>query len=151
MNKRITQSELYSEYPHILEHLTGLAKPLHGSTLSHKLIHLVTLRASQINQCGLCQHMHAEEAREAGENQERLDVLSAWRELHCFTPEERAALEWTEALTLIHTSTITDERYSRIEGVFGKQGLIELTSIILQINSWNRISVSLQFQPPIKY
>jgi AhpD family alkylhydroperoxidase len=74
MNKRITQSELYSEYSHILEHLTGLAKPLHGSTLSHKLIHLVTLRASQINQCGFCQHMHAEEAREAGENQEKLDV-----------------------------------------------------------------------------
>ena len=149
MKKRITQSELYSEYPHILEHLTGLVKPSVKSTLSHKLIHLVKLRASQINQCGFCQHMHAEEARVSDENQSRLDVLSAWRELDCFNFEERTALAWTEALTLIHSSTITEEMYNSVESTFGKKGLIELTSIILQINSWNRISVSLQFQPSI--
>lgn len=132
MKKRITQSELYSEYPHILEHLTGLVKPSVKSTLSHKLIHLVKLRASQINQCGFCQHMHAEEARESDENQSRLDVLSAWRELDCFSFEERTALAWTEALTLIHSSTITEEMYNSVESTFGKEGLIELTSIILQ-------------------
>ena len=149
MNNRIKQSEFYSEYPHILEHLQGLVKPSVESTLSQKLIHLVRLRASQINQCGFCQHMHAGEARQSDENQARLDVLTAWREMNCFTHEERVALEWTEALTLIHASTITEDLYSNVESVFGKEGLIELTTIVLQINSWNRISVSLQFQPSI--
>ena len=93
--------------------------------------------------------IYAEEARESDENQSRLDVLSAWRELDCFSFEERTALAWTEALTLIHSSTITEEMYNSVESTFGKEGLIELTSIILQINSWNRISVSLQFQPSI--
>ena len=149
MNNRIKQSEFYSEYPHILEHLQGLVNPAAESALSHKLLHLVRLRASQINQCGFCQHMHADEARKSNENQARLDVLSAWKEQDCFDNKERVALEWTEALTLIHSSTITEELYSTVENAFGKQGLIELTSVILQINSWNRISVSLQFQPDI--
>ncbi|MFD3323391.1 carboxymuconolactone decarboxylase family protein [Alteromonas macleodii] len=92
--------------------------------------HAVKLRASQINQCGFCQHMHAEEARESDENQSRLDVLSAWRELDCFSFEERTALAWTEALTLIHSSTITEEMYNSVESTFGKEGLIELTRLL---------------------
>lgn len=140
MNNRIKQSEFYSEYPHILEHLQGLVTPSSESPLSHKLLHLVRLRASQINQCGFCQHMHTDEARKSNENQARLDVLSAWKELNCFNKEERVALEWTEALTLIHSSTITDELYKTVENMFGKQGLIKLTSVILQINSWNRMN-----------
>jgi len=149
MTNRIKQSEFYSKHPHILEHLAGLVNVSNTSQLNESLIHMVRLRASQINQCGFCQKMHADEARAAGEKQARLDVLSAWRELDCFTNEERTALEWTEALTLIHSSTISDDIYSKVERVFGKQGLVALTTVILQINSWNRIAISLQFQPEI--
>ena len=97
MNNRLKQSEFYSEYPHILEHLQGLVNPAAESALSHNLLHLVRLRASQINQCGFYQHMHADKARKSNENQARLDVLSAWKELDCFDNKERVALEWTQA------------------------------------------------------
>lgn len=149
MSNRITQHEFYSEYPHILEHLTDLVNPNDTSQLSHRLIHLVRLRASQINQCGFCQKMHADEARGSGEAQTRLDVLAAWKEVDCLSYEEKTALAWTEALTLIHRSGITTELYNRVEDVFGKREMVALTTIILQINSWNRISVALRFQPAV--
>ena len=149
MQQRISQSTLYQQCPRLVTHLTALAEIPHDTAMSASLLHLVRLRASQLNHCGFCQKMHADEAREEGESQSRLDVLAAWRELTCFTPRERVALAWTEALTLIHNGEVSDEIYQAAVTEFGEANLIELTSVILQINSWNRISVSLRFQPDI--
>ncbi|MCC2616230.1 carboxymuconolactone decarboxylase family protein [Aestuariibacter halophilus] len=149
MQARLSQSSLYQQCPRVLEHLSGLGEVPAEVALPSSLLHLVKLRASQLNQCGFCQHMHANEARQDGEQQGRLDVLPAWREVDVFSPEERAALAWTEALTRISDQTISDHLYQQAHNAFGDSGLIELTSVILQINSWNRISVAFRFQPDI--
>ncbi len=149
MQERITQSALYQASPRLVNHLMGLGEPDASADLSATLLHLIKLRASQINHCGFCQHMHAGEARVDGELQARLDVLPAWREVSCFTPRERIALAWTEALTLISSDQVSDELFESAVKEFGQTGLIELTTVILAINSWNRISVSLRFQPDI--
>ncbi|WP_286232701.1 carboxymuconolactone decarboxylase family protein [Thalassotalea sediminis] len=150
MQPRLSPENLYKNCPRVPTHLIGLGKLADNETLSKQLLHLVKLRASQINHCGFCQKMHADEARADGEQQSRLDVLSAWRELSCFTAQERAALAWTEALTLIASEEITDQTYQQVTEAFGEQGVVELTTVILEINSWNRISVGFGFQPEIK-
>tara|TARA_R100000353_G_scaffold89041_2_gene65911 strand:- start:2108 stop:2395 length:288 start_codon:yes stop_codon:yes gene_type:complete len=93
--------------------------------------------------------MHSQEARDDGEHQARLDVLPAWREAPCFSTQERAALAWAEALTLVSQQTVSDHDYQNALAAFGEQGLIDLTAIIVQINSWNRVSVGFQFAPNI--
>ncbi|MDV6316453.1 carboxymuconolactone decarboxylase family protein [Idiomarina sp. HP20-50] len=150
MQHRISQSSLYEQCPRLVTHLTALGEVPEAVSLSPRLLHLVKLRASQLNHCGFCQKMHADEARADGEMQSRLDVLPAWRELSCFTPEERAALAWTEALTLLNHVEITDTAFQDALDAFDENGLIELTAVIVQINSWNRIAVSFRFQPEIK-
>src|SRR5690606_34248637 len=101
MQHRLSQSSFYEKCPRLVTHLTALGKVPPNVNLSSQLIHLVRLRASQLNHCGFCQKMHADEARADGESQSRLDVLPAWKELSVFTENERAALAWTEALTRI--------------------------------------------------
>lgn len=150
MLERISQSTFYQQCPNVVTQLTGLTEFAESSPLSPSLLHLVKLRASQINRCGFCQKMHADEARGDGETQDRLDVLAAWRELSCFTSQERVALAWAEALTLLSHSEITEDIYQNTLDTFGQQGLLDLTMAIVQINSWNRISVSLCFQPDIE-
>lgn len=147
---RISQAAIFEKCPRLVTHLTGLSKLSAKFTLDTSILHLVRMRASQLNHCGFCQHMHAQEARADGELQARLDVLPAWRELDCFTPTERAALAWTEALTLVQQSPISEQIYNEAVGVLGEQNLLELTTVILEINSWNRIAVSFGFQPDIK-
>jgi len=149
MQHRISQSMVYQQCPRLVTHLMGLADVPAGTALSPALLHLVKLRASQLNGCGFCQKMHADEARVDGELQGRLDVLPAWRELACFSDQERVALAWTEALTLISNGGVNDALYQAAVDEFGESNLIELTTVILQINSWNRLAVSLQFQPDI--
>ena len=150
MQHRISQSSLYKQCPRLVTHLTALGDVPESAKLPPQLLHLVRLRASQLNHCGFCQKMHADEARADGELQSRLDVLPAWKELSCFTAEERAALAWTEALTLINDVEIADSIFQAALDAFGESGLIELTTVIVQINSWNRIAVSFRFQPDIK-
>lgn len=150
MEHRISQSSLYEQCPRLVNHLTALGEVPEAANLSPRLLHLVKLRASQLNHCGFCQKMHADEARADGEVQSRLDVLPAWKELSCFTTKERAALEWTEALTLINSVEVTDNTFQAALDAFGESGLMELTTVIVQINSWNRIAVSFRFQPEIK-
>ena len=149
MLNRISQSTVYQQCPRLVTHLMGLAELPVSSSLSPSLLHLVKLHASQLNRCGFCQKMHADEARHDGESQGRLDVLPAWRELNCFTTRERAALAWTEALTLISNNCVSDAVYQAAVDEFGEAELIELTTVILQINSWNRLSVSRRFQPDV--
>ncbi|MFD1217515.1 carboxymuconolactone decarboxylase family protein [Microbulbifer celer] len=148
MTDRLSPSELYQLCPRIAEALTLLGDKTHQSkAIESSLAHLVRLRVSQINHCCYCQRMHAEEARRDGEQQARLDVLPAWREASCFSKRERNALTWSEYLTRISDGGVPDAIYAASIAEFDAAGLLELTAIILEINSWNRISASFGFQP----
>ncbi|MFJ5537486.1 carboxymuconolactone decarboxylase family protein [Vreelandella titanicae] len=149
MSTRISQQSVYRLCPRLAKHLTALGDVAPDSTVNRSIIHLVNLRVSQINHCCFCQHMHSQEARDDGEHQVRLDVLPAWREAPCFSTQERAALAWAEALTLVSQQAVSDNDYQNALAAFGEQGLIDLTAIIVQINSWNRVSVGFQFAPDI--
>lgn len=148
MSERISRTQVYKMQPALLQHLVALAKAAEASGLSASLIHLIKIRASQLNGCAFCQHMHANEARKDGENQQRLDVLPAWREVGAvFTPAEQAALRWTEALTLMAQLGVSDANYAAVAAEFSEAQILDLSVLIVTINSWNRIAVAFHFQP----
>jgi AhpD family alkylhydroperoxidase len=111
------------------------------------LLHLVEIRASQINGCAYCIDMHTKDARAAGETEQRIYALNAWRETPFFTDRERAALEWTEAVTRVADTHVPDEIYVRVASEFNEAELVALTFAVIVINSWNRLSIS--FRPPV--
>ena|SRR5438093_13778627 len=115
--------------------------------LERPLFELVKIRASQINGCAYCIDMHTKDARRAGETEQRLYALNAWRETPFFTDRERAALEWTEALTRVAETHVPDEIYERVAAQFDEAELVALTFAVVVINSWNRLSIS--FRPPV--
>ena len=115
--------------------------------LEHSLLELVKMRASQLNGCAYCIDMHSKDARAEGETEQRLYALSAWRETPFFTDRERAALEWTEKLTLISTNDVPDSLYEAVREHFNEQELVNLTLAITTINSWNRIAISMRSVP----
>ena len=117
------------------------------SGLEHSLIRLVQTRASQINGCAFCLDMHTKDARAAGESEQRLYLLSAWREAPFYSERERAALEWTEAVTLVALDGVPDEVYERVRPHFSDEELVNLTLAIATINSWNRLNVA--FRTPV--
>src|SRR5689334_16810526 len=121
--------------------LFGLEVHLHGCGLEHELLHLVKLRASQINGCAYCIDMHSKDARAAGETEQRLYLLDAWREAPFYTDRERAALEWTESLTLVSESHVPDEVYQRAREHFSETELVDLAIAVAAINTWNRLSI----------
>ncbi len=148
MSERISRTQVYKMQPALLQHLVALAKAAEASGLPHSLIHLIKIRASQLNGCAFCQHMHANEARKDGEKQQRLDVLPAWREVGAvFTPAEQAALRWTEALTLVAQQGVSDADYAAVAAEFSEAQILDLSVLIVTINSWNRIAVAFHFQP----
>jgi len=110
-----------------------------------RLFHLVEIRASQINGCAYCIDMHTKEARLAGETEQRIYALNAWRETPFFTERERAALEWTESVTRVADTHVPDEVFERAAAQFDEEELVALTFAVVVINSWNRLSVS--FRP----
>lgn len=110
--------------------------------LEMSLINLVDLRASQINGCAFCLDMHTKDARAEGESEQRLYLLPAWREAPFYSERERAALEWTEAVTLVANDHIPDEVYERVRPHFTDEELVNLTLAINTINSWNRLNVA---------
>ena len=112
-----------------------------------KLFELVKIRASQINGCAYCIDMHTKDARVAGETEQRIYALNAWRETPFFSERERAALEWTEALTLVADTHVPDELFERVSKQFKEEELVALTFAVVVINSWNRLSISLR--PPV--
>lgn len=146
MTQRIAQKEVYTLQPALAKNLIGLAQAA-SANIDHKLVHLIKLRASQINGCGFCQHMHLAEARKDGETQTRLDLLAVWREMPIFSAKEKAALGWTEALTLINSQVVRDEVYPDLAAEFSHEEIVNLTCIIVAINSWNRIAVGFNFLP----
>jgi AhpD family alkylhydroperoxidase len=117
------------------------------STIEAPLRHLVELRASQINGCAFCLAMHAKQLRDGGETQFRLDVLSAWEETDLFTPREKAALAWTEAVTLVADTHVPDEVYELARSEFSERELVDLTLVIGTINLWNRLAIPFRSNP----
>lgn len=112
------------------------------SGLERLLIELVKTRASQLNGCAYCIDMHTKDARAEGETEQRLYTLSAWREAPFYTERERAALEWTEALTLISENDVPDELYQRVREHFDEAELVDLSLAIATINTWNRLAIA---------
>lgn len=113
-----------------------------NASLDPKLVHLVEIRASQINGCANCLNMHTVFAREEGETEQRINVLPAWRAAPCYSERERAALAWTEALTQISESHMHEQAYEALKAQFSEAEQIKLTLAINIINGWNRISIS---------
>jgi len=130
-----------------LKGLLELERYVHGSGLERTLYELVKTRASQINGCAYCIDMHTKDARKAGETEQRLYTLSAWRETPFYTPRERAALEWTEALTLISGNDVPDPLYEAVREHFTEKEIIALTMAIIAINGWNRLAISFRTPP----
>jgi AhpD family alkylhydroperoxidase len=126
----------------IIKAMYGLEEPLRNSGLESALRELVKTRASQINGCAYCIDMHTKDARAQGETEQRLYALTAWRETPFYTDRERAALEWTEHLTLIAGKDVPDELYARIREHFNEKEIAHLTLAIVQINGWNRLAIS---------
>ncbi len=118
-----------------------------SSGLEKPLLELVKLRASQINGCAYCLDMHTKDARAAGETEQRLYVLNAWREAPFYSDRERAALEWTEAVTLISSTHVPDEIYEKVRPYFSPEELLNLTMAIVAINGWNRLAISFRSEP----
>ena len=127
--------------------MLGLERYVRDCGLEHPLLELVKTRASQINGCAYCIDMHTKDARAAGETEQRLYALSAWRETPFYTERERAALEWTEALTLISDNDVPDSLYEAVRQHFTEQELVNLTMAIITINGWNRLAIPFRSVP----
>ena len=131
-----------------VEAMSAVEEWFHKS-LDPKLLALVKIRASQINGCAFCLHMHREEARKLGENDSRLLLLDAWRESAMYNERERAALAWTEALTRIADTHAPDDVYESARGVFSEEELVALSIAIAMINAWNRLAIGFRAQHPV--
>jgi AhpD family alkylhydroperoxidase len=129
------------------EPLFALEKYIAGCGLDHKLIHLIKMRASQINGCAYCIDIHSKDARAAGETEQRLYELDAWRETPFYTERERAALAWTEALTLVSQTHVPDSVYDEVRKQFSEKEIVDLTLVVSMINLWNRLAISLRSVP----
>ena len=127
--------------------MLGMERFVRSCGLEHSLLELVKTRASQINKCAYCIDMHTKDARAAGESEQRLYALSAWRETPFFSERERAALEWTEALTLISENDVADELFERIRRHFSEEELVNLSLAIVTINGWNRLAIPFRSVP----
>jgi AhpD family alkylhydroperoxidase len=129
-----------------LRPLFALGAQIEASGLEHALLELVKMRASQLNGCAYCLDMHSKDARAAGESEQRLYLLDAWRETSLYSERERAALAWTEAVTLVTDGHVPDEVYAAVSGHFTEQELVALTVAVVAVNSWNRLNIALRME-----
>lgn len=127
--------------------MSGLEHYLHQCGLEESLLHLIELRASQINGCAYCLDMHWKDLRAIGENEQRLYSLDAWRECPYYTDRERAALAWTEAVTLVTRGHVSDAAYEEVRPHFTGTELANLTLAITAINAWNRLAIAARSVP----
>lgn len=127
--------------------MRGLERYTRECGLEPALLELVRMRASQINGCAYCLDMHSKDARAAGESEQRLYALNAWRETPFYTERERAALAWTEELTCIAEREVPDELFEHVREHFAERELVDLTLAIVAINGWNRIAISFRSVP----
>jgi AhpD family alkylhydroperoxidase len=133
--------------PGAAQAMYGLENYVRNCGLEHSLLELMKVRASQLNGCAYCIDMHSKDARAAGETEQRLYLLDAWRESPFYSERERAALEWTEALTLISTNHVPDELYERVSKHFTEAEMVNLSMAVIAINGWNRLSISFRAVP----
>lgn len=142
--------DYFAAAPESMKAMLALENHVRNCGLEYSLIGLVKTRASQINGCAYCIHMHTREARAVGETEERLYLLSAWWESPLYTPRERAALAWTEALTRIAETRAPDEDYAELQRHFTDKEIVQLTLLIGVINVWNRLSIGFRSIHPIE-
>jgi AhpD family alkylhydroperoxidase len=140
----------YQAAPDTMKAMMALENQIASSGLEQSLMELVKTRASQINGCAFCIDMHTRDARKRGETEQRLYLLNAWREAPCYTDRERAALAWTEAVTLISQTHAPDDVYNEVRAHFSEAETVNLTMLIATINSWNRLAISFRAVPPVK-
>jgi len=133
--------------PQAYRAMAGLETYIRNSGLERNLLELVKLRASQINGCAYCIDMHTKDARAAGETEQRLYGLTAWSETPFYTERERAALAWTEALTLISQTHAPDDVYEHVRKYFSEVELVNLSMAIVTINGWNRLALGFRIVP----
>ncbi|KUM26037.1 alkylhydroperoxidase [Mesorhizobium loti] len=134
--------QFFAKAPEIMKAVTALNKAVEECGLEESLMHLVKLRASQINGCSYCVEMHSREARRDGETETRLYLVAAWKESPLFSERERAALAWTETVTKISDNGVPDDLYASTLEHFSEEELVKLTVAIGMINTWNRLCVS---------
>jgi AhpD family alkylhydroperoxidase len=138
----------YTKYSQAaLKALLDLEKYLYGCGLEEGLIHLIKMRASQINGCAYCIDMHSKDARALGETEQRLYELNAWRETPFYTERERAALAWTESLTLVAETHVPDDVYEEVRKQFNEKEIVDLTHAVAAINAWNRLAIAMRAVP----
>ncbi|HEU5369238.1 MAG TPA: carboxymuconolactone decarboxylase family protein [Ktedonobacterales bacterium] len=133
--------------PGVYKAMLGLESYLRECGLEANLLDLVKVRASQINGCAFCLDMHSKDLRAGGESEQRLYLLDAWRESPFYTERERAALAWTEAVTLLEHKQVPDEVYEQARRSFSEKELADLTLALVAINGWNRLNISFQTVP----
>jgi AhpD family alkylhydroperoxidase len=137
----------YKRRPEVYRPMRALKEAEEVGTLEPSLMELVRIRASQLNGCARCIEIHAKDARAMGEDDLRIDLVAAWREAPCYTARERAALQWTEELTLLPDREVSDELYEATRSIFSEDEIVQLTMCVITINAWNRLAVA--FRPPI--
>ncbi len=136
--------------PETVNALMALENQVASTGLEQSLIELVKTRASQINGCAYCINMHTQDARKHGETEQRLYLLNAWREAPVYSERERAALAWTDAVTLISETHAPDDVYQEVRAHFSEAETVNLTMLIATINAWNRLAISFRAMPPVK-
>ncbi|MEX3689612.1 carboxymuconolactone decarboxylase family protein [Paraburkholderia sp. BR14263] len=146
MTQRIDYQQ---QSPELFRKFVEFSLVLKKSTIEESIGHLVDIRASQLNGCSFCVDMHVKEATIHGERPLRLHHVAVWRESNLFTPRERAALAWTEALTQISPLGVSDEIYDRVRTQFSEKELSDLTFQVMSINAWNRVNIGFRIPPGI--
>lgn len=139
MKERMSVSELQ---PELYQAIVQLERALHASGIDLQLLHLIKLRASQINHCAYCVNMHTEESISGGMDPRKIYLLTVWREASVYDERERAALEWTETVTLVADTGVPDEAFDAVRAEFSDGEVAQLTVAIAAINVWNRLAVS---------
>lgn len=143
----VTPRGSHTSAPAVLEAMLALSQSPAANLLDRGLLDLVRLRASQINRCAFCIDMHHRDAKAGGDTDERLILLPAWEEVSCYTPRERAALRWTEALTRLGDHGVSDAIFAEARAHFSEKELFHLTLALVVINGWNRFNVAFHIQP----
>ena len=146
----IQRADYYEIAPKAMSGMNRLGNAIDEGTIDTKLRRLVEIRVSQINGCAYCCDTHSEQAREAGETQQRLDVLAAWHHANFFTEREQAALLWAEELTRIEQSSTSDDLYQQVSAHFTEQELVDLTVIINTMNAWNRYAIAFRSMTEVR-
>ncbi|HWA63018.1 MAG TPA: carboxymuconolactone decarboxylase family protein [Caulobacteraceae bacterium] len=127
--------------PDMIKAWYGVSMTIENAGLEKSLVELVKIRASQINGCAICLDMHTRDARKAGESEQRIFLLDAWREADLYTPRERSDLAWTEALTKLHVTHAPDDVYAEVKKHFSEEEQVKLSLMITVINGWNMLGV----------